>query len=52
MSAQHTLLRPEAGSGTSPILPKSTCSSAAGSPSATRSVVVLAERPTPRTLSA
>ena len=39
MSAQHTFLWPEAGSGTSPILPKSTCSSEPGSPSATRSVV-------------
>ena len=46
MSAQHTFLRPDAGSGTSPILPKSTCSSAPGSPSATRSVVPRALRPT------
>ena len=42
MSAQHTFLRPDAGSGTSPILPKSTCSSEPGSPSATRSVVARA----------
>jgi hypothetical protein len=52
MSAQPTFLRLEAGSGTSPILLKSTCSLAPGSPSATRSVVPRAERPTPRTFSA
>ena len=49
MSAQHTRRRPVAVSGTRPILPKSTCSSDPGSPSATRTVVCLLERPTPRT---
>ena len=39
MSAQHTRAALGRGSNTSPILPKSTCSSSPGSPSATRTVV-------------
>ncbi len=49
ISAQHTRRRPVSGSKIRPILPKSTCNSTPGSPSATRTVAARAERPTPST---
>src|SRR5262249_43366567 len=50
INAQHTRRRPLPGSGTRPIRPKSIWHSEPGSPSATRTVVVHLERPTPTNL--
>ncbi len=49
INAWHTRRRPVSGSGIKPIFPKSIWTSTPGSPSATRTVVPLAERPTPST---
>ncbi len=52
ISACTTRRRADSASAIKPILPKSTCNSTPGSPSATRTVVPRTERPTPITSNA